>query len=245
MYSKWFHITEPVWNNALSFDERVNKQLYVPALKKINSFDEIELQDKREKIAFEDFWFDWKLSTSLWLKNFYEISLNWKPIFLFDNHNHAFYFWYEARKKWIIWDNNLLVHIDEHADTRDPLEYLLKPESFDLKKVFKYTNFGKINVWNYIIPALKEGIIWQIIQIRNETNLQDYLKNNKNYEWKNIILNLDLDFFSPGLDYIDYELKKQVILDIAKTASLITVSTSPFFINQELSIKVFKDLFWN
>ncbi|MDP2396537.1 MAG: hypothetical protein Q8S84_07770 [bacterium] len=45
------------------------------------------------------------------------------------------------------------------------------------------------------------------------------------------------------MDYIDYELKKKVVLDAAKKASIITVSTSPFFINQELAISVFKDIF--
>jgi hypothetical protein len=77
--------------------------------------------------------------------------------------------------------------------------------------------------------------------------LDDYLTNNKFYkgdENNNIILNLDLDFFQPDLDFIDYELKKKVILDIAKRADIITVSTSPFFIEQELAIKVFKDLFY-
>jgi hypothetical protein len=45
------------------------------------------------------------------------------------------------------------------------------------------------------------------------------------------------------LDFIDYELKKKVILDITKKATVITVATSPFFIDQNLAIKVFKDLF--
>jgi hypothetical protein len=54
---------------------------------------------------------------------------------------------------------------------------------------------------------------------------------------------LDLDFFEPALDFIDYDLKKKVVLDIASRSSFITVSTSPFFINQELALKVFFDLF--
>jgi hypothetical protein len=32
-------------------------------------------------------------------------------------------------------------------------------------------------------------------------------------------------------------------LDAAKKASVITVATSPFFINQVLAVKVFKDIF--
>ena len=105
-----------------------------------------------------------------------------------------------------------------------------------------------------------------MIQIRNEKNLLDYLENPlpqslpprereeislspsggkypKGDRGNNIILNLDLDFFEPELDFIDYDLKKKVILDMAEKADFITVATSPFFINQELAIKVFKDLF--
>jgi len=62
-------------------------------------FEEIKLQDDFEKIAFEDFDFDSKLSTNYGLKNFYRFKIKGKEVVLFDNHNHAFYFWYEAHKK--------------------------------------------------------------------------------------------------------------------------------------------------
>jgi hypothetical protein len=276
MYKKPFYIKEPIWNNAFSYDNRVNKQLYIPNMIEIDDLEKIELWNE---IAFEDFDFDDKLSTNYWLKNFYKINAfsttqnspppsplpskeggEKTPIYLFDNHNHAFYFWYLARSEWIIGDNNTLIHIDEHADTRDSDKHLLKPDSLDLFKVFEFTN-NVLNVWDYIKPAIEEGIIWEVVQIRNESNLLNYFHNlpfQKVVHWNkmegvgiiksstnwNIILNLDLDFFQPDLDYIDYELKKKVILDVAKKASVITVSTSPFFINQELAIKVFKDLFW-
>ncbi len=35
---------------------------------------------------------------------------------IFDNHNHALYFWYEARINGLISTKNTLVHIDEHSD---------------------------------------------------------------------------------------------------------------------------------
>ena len=60
---------------------------------------------------------------------------------------------------------------------------------------------------------------------------------------KDIILNLDLDFFQPELDFISYDLKKKVVLDAAEKASIITIATSPFFIDQTLAIQVFKDIF--
>ena len=246
MYSKPFYITENIGNNSLSFEKRKNPKLYVPSLKKINDFSEIKLlKENPEKITFQDFWFDWKLSTNFWLENFYEIEYFWKKIYLFDNHNHALYFWYLSKNKWKINSWATLYHIDEHADYRESKTIL---EKTDLENIFKYTNFSDINVWNYIIPAEKEWLVWKTVQIRNTQNLEDYLNSPQppleEAKKNGIILNLDLDFFQPDLDFIDYELKKKVVLDIAKKADVITVSTSPFFINQELAIKVFKDLFY-
>ena len=243
MYNKWFFIENPVWNNEFSFDKRQNKKLFVPKIIEAKSFDEIKFQDDLEKIAFEDFDFDNKLSTNYWLKNFYRFQMWWKEVVLFDNHNHAFYFWYEARSRKIIWDKNILIHIDQHADTRDNDKIISKSDSKSLEKVFDFTNFV-LNVWDYIIPAQKEGIIENIVQIRNTKNLEDYLQNfsNKKNNSK-IILNLDLDFFASELDFIDFELKKKVILDVFEKASYVTVCTSPFFVDQRLAVEKFKEIF--
>ncbi len=238
MYSKPFYIEKAIWNNELSFEKRNIKKLYVPSLVENASFSDIELWNE---VVFSDFDFEGNLIEAKWLKNFYELEWMWKKIYLFDNHNHAFYFWYLAREKNIIWENNLLFHVDEHADTREPEIFLDKKATF--KEVFDYTNFT-LNVGNYIVPALKTWIISEVVQIRNESNLKDYFSYDFENEKRNIILNLDLDFFEPELDYIDYELKKKVILDIASKAKVITVATSPFFINQELALKVFRDLFF-
>lgn len=243
MYNKWFFIESPVWNNEFSFDKRQNKKLFVPEIIEAKSFDEIKFQDDLEKIAFEDFDFDDKLSTNYWLKNFYRFQMWWKEVVLFDNHNHAFYFWYEARSRKIIWDKNILIHIDQHADTRDNGKIISKSDSKSLEKVFDFTNFV-LNVWDYIIPAQKEGIIENIVQIRNTKNLEDYLQNFSNRKNNSkIILNLDLDFFASELDFIDFELKKKVILDVFEKASYVTVCTSPFFVDQGLAVEKFKEIF--
>lgn len=243
MYTHSFYITENCWNNALSFENRKDPKLFVPSLIKIANFDDIAFT---QEVTFEDYDFDDMLQTCHGLENLYEIDWKGKKLYLVDNHNHVFYFWYLARSQWIIHDESLLYHIDEHADTRDPWTYLLQPQSWDMQKVFEYTNFF-LNVWNYIIPAQKEWLIAETVQIRSEQALEEY--NTWGFtsleSWRNIILNLDLDFFSPWLEYIDYELKKQVILNIADKADIITVCTSPFFINQERAIEVFRDIFDN
>jgi len=261
MYTQDFYIEENVWNNAFSLSNRPHKRLFVPALKKIKNFWEIELlQENKEKVTFQEYDFNGIMQTCYGLENLYELdyhpirssttfpSAEGKgtiPMYLVDNHNHVFYFWYLARNQGIISENALLYHIDEHADTRDPWEYLLKPESRDLQKVFDYTNYT-LNVGNYIVPAEKEWLIWETIQIRGEDALEKYnswVFSQYEKQGRTIILNLDLDFFEPELDFIDYNLKKKVILDIAQKSDLITVCTSPYFINQERALEVFKDIF--
>ncbi len=237
MYKNSFYIEKKLWNNELSFDLRQNKKLFVPSLIEINNFLEISIWDE---IVFEDYDFDGKLISAKWLKNFYKFYWNNIEVYLFDNHNHAFYFWYLAKYNNLIKENNLLFHIDEHSDMRIPKEIIKKSDLDDINKVFDYTNF-LLNVWNYIVPAIENNLFSEVVQIRDTKSLLDY-DFNKIYS-NDIVLNLDLDFFEPNLDFIDYDLKKKVILDIAKKSKIITIATSPFFIDQSLALNVFFDLF--
>ncbi len=294
MYHDSFYITEAVGNNAFSYEKRKNKQLFVPSLKSIESFDEVELlkrpvswdssptlscqerEQASEKITFEDFDFDDRLQTSYGLKHLYELEYNPYshntspsvplltgegskniPLYLVDNHNHAYYFWYLARSQEKISHGAKLYHIDAHADMRDPWVYLSKSDSRDMQKVFEYTNFT-LNVGNFIVPALREWLVSEVVQIRGEEDLHAYLGQpedlpqqdtcrNTSYGYPEarqaIILDLDLDFFAPEMEYIDFELAKRVILDIASRADLITICTSPFFIEQERALSFLREIF--
>ena len=242
MYSSPFYITTPVWNNAFSFETRTNKKLFVPSLKEAKYLSEIELWNE---IVFEDFDEDGALQSCFGLKNFYKfnIKIGTKniPLYLVDNHNHVLFFWYQALYDWILKvSGNNVLHIDEHADTRIPDPLISPMERGDVWKtegvsyIFHYTNFVA-NVGNYMIPAQKEWLIWEIFQIRDEASLES------NYNAQ--ILNLDLDFFSPRFNYISYQKKKGFILKNIEKADIITVCTSPFFISQTLALDVFKDIF--
>lgn len=235
MYKNSFYLTKNLWNNKLSFNKIKDKKLFIPSLKDYDW--NIELT---KEITFADVDFDDNLQICNWLQYFYKFNYQNIPMYLFDNHNHAFYFWYEEFFKNNLTNNSLLIHIDEHSDLREPENYF--SWELTLENIFNYTNY-ELNVWNYILPAQKLWLIWDMIQIRNEYNLQNIdFEKIKKFKW-NIILNIDLDFFQPELDYIDYNLKKETILKLVPYANIITVSTSPFFINQDLAIKVFKDIF--
>lgn len=228
MYNKPFVINTAVWNNAFCFDKRKNKEIFVPSLIEGN-FDDVEIWNKPAFIEFDD---KWEEKEFFWLKYF--IKTNWQniPAYIFDNHNHAYFFWHELNKKWI-----KLVHIDQHSDTRIPESY--PKNNLNIEETFEYTNYC-LNVWNYIIPAVKSSLISEIYNITWEEDLFKYKDFRIDWDY---ILNLDLDFFAPELDYIDFELKKKVIIDFAKNAKLITIATSPFFIGQKLAIDVLKRIF--
>jgi hypothetical protein len=55
---------------------------------------------------------------------------------------------------------------------KDNGKYLFKSDSCDLRKVFSFTNYV-LNVGDYIVPALKEGIIVKVVQMRSEISLQE------------------------------------------------------------------------
>ena len=236
MYKNSFQITKNTSNNSFSFSEREKPTLLVPSLITGN-LDDVKIGNK---VVFEDFDGE-KLKSCKGLKNFIK-TIHPKtnaPVVIVDNHNHVFYFWYEARKNGLIKDGTTLIHIDQHKDTRIPEKMISKEDSQDLNKVFEYTN-TVLNVGNYIQPAIEEGLIGDLVSITSELDLKkEYIINNK----KSIIINIDLDFWSPEMDYIDYNLKIDITKKWMEKADLITIATSPFFINQELAIKVLKELF--
>ena len=43
-YKQWFFIDKPVWNNEFSFEQRINKRLFVPEIidLDINDLDQIK-----------------------------------------------------------------------------------------------------------------------------------------------------------------------------------------------------------
>ncbi|MFT7538714.1 MAG: hypothetical protein ACI9F2_000865, partial [Lysobacterales bacterium] len=57
------------------------------------------------------------------------------------------------------------------------------------------------------------------------------------------ILDIDIDIFSDQMNYIDNFLKLKCIKEYIKKASVITVATSPYFIDQYKAIDYIKLLF--
>ncbi len=220
MYKTPFYLTDNRGNNAFSFDLRKDSKLFIPSLIS-GTLDDAELGNE---VVFEDF-DDGVLKSCTGLKNLLEFEFRGVQAVLIDNHNHAFYFWHRSGLK-----NATLIHIDQHKDMRVP------PEMFS-GAAFKYTN-EVLNVGNYIVPAREAGIVKEIQFVTSEVSLDD----ESHFKTTNKILNIDLDFFAPELDYINFEKAKRFIHEHAKTASLISIATSPFFIDQERALKILRKL---
>jgi hypothetical protein len=68
-----------------------------------------------------------------------------------------------------------------------------------------------------------------MIRIENEFQIDEYA----NYiPPRNAVLNIDLDIFSPELEYIPRSKKMKCIKNLMKYVTFVTIATSPYFIDQ-------------
>lgn len=222
-------------NNAFSLQysgDDVAQELFVPQIIQGNLNDLLV----GDKVVFQDFDDEgtWKQYTGL--QCFMRTEFEGVPLIVVDNHNHVFYFWHEAKKQKLIHNGVQVIHIDQHSDMREPEQILSSKDASDLEKVYEYTN-TVLNVGNFLMPALKEGIVSEVIQVRSETLLSQLTPDG------DYILDLDLDFFEQATGILSFDQMKDIILEIARNAQLITIATSPFFMDQKKAIKVVQELF--
>jgi len=228
-----FYLNKGCANSQIS---NCRAPLRVAPIKKVNNYENLEIDYEHFAFAENDEYFHG-------LKNFLRIEKSdFPPIFIFDNHNHAITFRYNIICSKKINDVEL-IHIDQHSDCRNNENYLkLNRKENGLEKVFKFCN-EKCNVGNFIPPAIESEMIVNQVQIRSTTAIQN-LKIDKNQSY---ILDIDLDFC---LDWIDknkvnqeaVKLLKNKFDEIWKPALWITIATSPYFLDQELAIKIVEKL---
>ena len=223
-----FYIDEPIGNNEFSYDDRENKSIYVPKL--INgSLEDVVLGDK---VVFNEIDEGNEIKAK-GLKNMVEYKTNDKTVYIFDNHNHAFYFWMKSLRKHHFTKGCKLVHVDQHKDMREPINYDVNID--DMDDVFRYTN-KVLNVGNFIKPSLKHNVFSEVIIIDSSYGFDTKV-------YGEYVLDIDLDIFSKDMDYIPYEFRLNKIKDLIKGAKVITIASSPYFIEQDYAIKVLKELF--
>lgn len=165
------------------------------------------------------------------------------PIYIFDNHNHALFFRYQELFNWNIEKWIKLIHIDQHTDMNEAP--LIRGDkgvlSYDLKDIYHFTNY-QCNVWNFIQPAIQDWLISQVLQINTEYKLLD-VSTLQRFNVSTFILDIDLDFRHPQMSIENYQQTIQITKNLISQASLVTIATSPYFLDQTLAIKILKDIF--
>lgn len=225
-----FFIEEPVGNNIFSYEERSNKKIFVPKLIK-GTLEDVHLG---EHIVFNEIDEDEnKEIKAKGLENLVEYRVDDKVVYIFDNHNHAFYFWMKSLKENLFTRGCKLVHVDQHKDMREPDNYDVDEENLD--DVFRYTN-KVLNVGNFIKPALHKEIFSEVVIIDSSYGFDIEIEGE-------YVLDIDLDIFSKDMDYIPYDLRINKIKKLINNSKVITIASSPYFIEQDYAIKVLKELF--
>jgi UPF0489 domain len=238
-YQTPYTLKENVGNNHFSWETRQKEQwrtpsITIPSLKSW-TLDDIQIG---EEIVFEEI-YNGKIQSSVWLKNFiyceaWTIEGYAIPLVVFDNHNHALYFWVDAIRNGILQKWFELIHIDEHSDLWENTYPFDGDKAIQEEKyAWEFTNFF-CNVGNYIIPGLECGIIGSMIRIENEYQIDTSM----NYEpSENSVLNLDLDFFAPEMSFIDEKKKIQCIRNLMRKVKYVTIATSPYFIEPWIALE--------
>lgn len=237
MYQNPLTITGPISSNAFNYERRLREigesRLHIPSVID-GSLKDVQIGDQ---VTFEDFDEYDQLQSCVGLKHLVRLPhpVTGKPMVVVDNHNHVFWFWYEAWHKKQIQRGITLVHIDGHRDTRIPERNPTAKEVEDLEKLYTYTN-SILNVGNYIPPAMEEGLIGELISITSEHELDAADPQNP------FILNIDLDFWAEEMNYIPEEKSISIIKPWILKADMITFATSPFFVDQGRAIEVLNEL---
>lgn len=255
LYSSWFFITEPISNNRFDYLERVHPQIYVPSLIE-GALEDVQIADS---IAIETYVWD-TLKSGQWLQHFIFLKNARVPTWICDNHNHAFAFWFDALQKGYIQPWSRLVHIDQHTDLATPQSFpQQKAQSKkhkggflffeDLLEVQEYVN-TILTIADFIVPALATGLLSKALMVTGESTDGAWtfiwlggellkLQEAEDGEESSLIVDLDLDYFAQWFD--EKETFSTVMYWLAK-ADIVTIATSPLFIDQHRAITILKSL---
>jgi len=223
-------------NNALSYQERINKNgkacIILPSFIQINTIWDIQLWTE---ITLEEIDQDLILRTHTGLAHVYQLQDQQQ--YIFDNHNHALFFWLHRIRKHQ-GKSITLIHIDQHSDLNTP------PTSFDPwlldddAYIRSYANL-ECQISSFIKPFLWAFKNIEFVWVKSEQQLLELdvdLWNSK------LILDIDLDFRAPEMSPTRADETFGIVRELIWKASITTIATSPMFIDQELALEYLKQL---
>lgn len=221
-------LTDKYWNNTFAYDERIaafgKAEITVPALID-GTLDDVQIW---ETITFAELEHN-QPKLFYGLQNI--VHIQWINIYVMDNHNHALYCRYKALHEWVIIKWLPVIHIDQHSDLWEAPSLIDRSKEQDLNYIASYVN-EICNVGNFIKPAIISGLITECTQLRTEEFLLDFQPT------KPYILDIDIDFRVPEMSLRNIPATLEKTKNLIQWASLVTIATSPYFMDQEKAIEI-------
>jgi hypothetical protein len=88
------------------------------------------------------------------------------PLIAFEEHYEAFFVWHHARDAgWLAESNNILLHVDEHADLRLPMSREPLPARHDAVAAARYA-YTDLNISSFIWPSVYAGVFDRLYWLR-------------------------------------------------------------------------------
>lgn len=242
-------LTTPLGNNVFSYDQRrllwSDTTLVIPPPCKITTLSEVRLG---HDVVFEEIDHHGKLQSCTGLAHTYVLnshSASFPTIVITDNHNHVLPYWLEYLSTSDT-SQSKLVHIDQHSDLWSNHNQINQSKLDDSQYTRDFTHLN-CNIGNFITPCIQSWIISEMVQIRTEYTLSEIanlLKSSDKIFWHHMILDIDLDFWAPQMWIIDIEQTMTQVRILMDQADMITIATSPYFIDQQLAIDLLHLLVW-
>lgn len=181
------------------------------------------------------------------------------PVYIFDDHNHAFFAWAEALTEGRIEKGATLFHFDDHLDGRKPIDL---PQDETLEAIARYSKSLDFN--NFIDPAMRLGLISETYWIdwlsRREKEKYVYREANGEIQFSSIgseglvssidfdtidpkktVVDIDLDYFT-SIKQEQEEIEIQRIRKMLEHTGVITFAISPGFIDEQRAIALVKKI---
>jgi hypothetical protein len=131
--------------------------------------------------------------------------------------------------------------VDQHSDLRPNDAILPSVSSLDPVSAFEFAH-ASCNVGNYIVPALQSGFVAEMLRIESEGILLGHAADFAEL-CRGALLNIDLDFFAPEMNIEKADLAIGILREGIATAQIVTIATSPYFLDQTLALDLIRKIF--
>ncbi len=168
------------------------------------------------------------------------------PAAVFDNHNHALYFWYEARARGFLPPGAALVHADEHSDLGAAPGKIAASASSE--EAFRFAN-RLCRVGDFVRPCLENGFFSSFSWVGTEESCLAALRWIAGAREEGFpdpgtpyAFDFDADFFSENMSYMDRAARLRAVRALASRAVFVTAATSPYFMAQDAAVAVVREV---